>query len=936
MGGADDPEVTAATAVEPRTARVRAPDDDPAIPSRLGHFQLLERIGRGGMGTVYSAFDLRLDRKVAIKVLAKDDGSPEKDHQRQQRLLREAQAMAKLTHPNVVPVYEVGLDGDSLYLAMEHVPGHTLGGWLVAEKRSWREIVGVFVQAARGLAAAHDVGIVHRDFKPANVLVDDKGAVRVVDFGIAQVRGTAEMEAVPEPSGRKVDFGSGDGLTPPSSSVALTELGSRVGTPAYMSPEQYRAAPVDARSDQFSFCVALYEALFGKRPFTGQGEKLADNIQRGVVEKPDPARAPGWVTAIVLRGLSTDPDQRFASMTALAEALAHDPGRRRRQIAVTALAAVALAAIATLVGWRLYAADETCGGAEARLAGVWDDATRAAVTKRFAATAAPYAEASAARVVRALDGYGTAWVAMRTDACKATRVRGEQSEHVLDLRVACLEHHRGELRALVELFAGPIDAAVVEHADAAATALPPLGACADVAALLQPGAEPTDAAARQRRAELRERLGRLNAERRVSRYHTALEPARALVADARAAGDARVLAEALELLGDLERNTDQLAAAEATLGEAVRRARQLGDIDLLINAGLDLVSTMAASGISKSREALGIIRFLEMLVADAHDPALPVRLALEKASGLLIVARHDLALPILEAALERARPTLGDDHGLTFQLQGLHAVALAHLDRNAEAIAEYDALIAAVSAALGPTHPNAVAAKVERCSSLFDSAIVPSSSKLDPDGFRRSAECYEQVLPEAEGMRPGPDRELINHRGNHAMAVASLGDRARARTIYLAAYADVPAEAWAEKWFISSDLARALGELELVLGEHAAALEHCERAGASTEGRHGTVVIATCIGMARLGLGQADAALAGLEAIAAEVASIGASGLGVDASAIGRWRFAYARALWAAKRQASRARTLAAEARTELGPGEDRAELDAWLANLPR
>jgi hypothetical protein len=555
------------------------------------------------------------------------------------------------------------------------------------------------------------------------------------------------------------------------------------------------------------------------------------------------------------------------------------------------------------------------------------------VRARFAATGAPYADASAARVVRSLDGYRTGWIAMRTDACRATRVRGEQSEHVLDLRVACLDRHRGELRALAQLLAGPVDADVVEHADAAASALPPLGACADVAALLQPGAEPSDAAARERRAALRERLGRLNAERRVSRYH--LEPARALVADARAAGDGRVLAEALELLGDIELNNDELAAAEATLGEAVRRARQLGDVDLLVNAGLVLVTTIGASGISKSREALGIVRFLETFVVDAHDPALPVRLAVEKASGLLVVARHDQALPLLEAALARARPALGDDHGLTFQLQGLHAIALAHLDRNAEAIAEYDALVAAVTAAFGPLHPKAIAAKVERCSSLFDSAVVPSASKLDPDGFRRSAECYEQVLPEAEAMRPGPDRELVNHRGNHAMAVASLGDRARARTMYLAAYADIPADAWAEKWFIASDLARALGQLELALGEHAAALEHCERAGASTEGRHGSIVIATCIGDAQLGLGQADAALAGVEVLAVDVARIGAAGLGVDTAAIGAWRFTYARAVWAARRQAGRARTLAAEARREVAEA-DRAEVDAFLATLPR
>jgi len=205
---------------------------------RIGRFQVLEVLGRGSMGVVYAAFDEALDRRVALKVIRRDTGRREAVRP---RMLREAQGLARLSHPNVVQVYEVGEIAGQLFIAMEFLQGRTLLEWLAERPRDWQAIVDVFAQAGRGLAAAHAAKLVHRDFKPENAIVADDARVRVVDFGL--VRGDREPDDDAQPPGPSRSL----------SGLRITQSGAVIGTPAYMSPEQHLRRSVDARSDQFSF-----------------------------------------------------------------------------------------------------------------------------------------------------------------------------------------------------------------------------------------------------------------------------------------------------------------------------------------------------------------------------------------------------------------------------------------------------------------------------------------------------------------------------------------------------------------------------------------------------------------------------------------------------------------------------------------------------------
>ena len=276
----------------------------------IGRYTVDRRLGAGGMGVVFAAHDPELEREVALKLL-----HPEPGHEQGNatRLLREARAMAKLSHPNVVAVFDVGQHGDRVFVAMELVSGRSLDRWLVERERSWLEVLEVFVQAARGLAAAHRAGLVHRDFKPENVLVGEDRRVRVGDFGLAREH-DAELLVTAENTDVR--------------DLAVTRTGAVVGTPAYMSPEQFDGGPLDARSDQFSFCVALWEALFQRRPFAGRNVRaLQRAVMEGEVQPPPTTDAPPRVVAALRRGLSVDPEARFLDMEALVAELA--PPERR-------------------------------------------------------------------------------------------------------------------------------------------------------------------------------------------------------------------------------------------------------------------------------------------------------------------------------------------------------------------------------------------------------------------------------------------------------------------------------------------------------------------------------------------------------------------------------------------------------------------------------
>jgi serine/threonine protein kinase len=315
-----------------------------AVPSLaegelVGRYRIVRHLGAGAMGAVYLAHDPDLDRKVAVKLLHQAGGMGEL----RTRLLREAQAMARLSHPEVITVHDVGTFREQLFVAMEFVEGGTLRQWLASRPRGWREIVGVLVRAGRGLAGAHAAGLVHRDFKPDNVLVGDDGRVRVTDFGLAR----AVLDATRAGEGHAADAVAVD--------TRLTRTGTIVGTPAYMAPEQLRGAPADARSDIFSFCVSMYEALYGGRPFEGSSlHELRQSVCSGRVRAPAGASdVPSRLYRVLAVGLRTAPEDRYDSMNALFDAIASvQRGRRRGWIAGVALAGVAAAAVAALASER--------------------------------------------------------------------------------------------------------------------------------------------------------------------------------------------------------------------------------------------------------------------------------------------------------------------------------------------------------------------------------------------------------------------------------------------------------------------------------------------------------------------------------------------------------------------------------------------------------
>ncbi|MBL9016839.1 MAG: serine/threonine protein kinase [Myxococcales bacterium] len=311
-----------------KAVRVRAPNQ---VGRTLGgRYTIVERLGAGAMGVVYRAEDKELGRSVALKQLHRPDAALTG------RLIREARSMAQVNHPNVVAVYDVGVADDITYIAMELVTGESLRAW--QQQRSVHEILEAYLAAGRGLAAAHDAGLIHRDFKPDNVLVGKDGRVRVTDFGLAAIRASEDLSA----SGAAIDRAARS-----IDDINLTTSGSVLGTPAYMAPEQFTGGNVDARTDQFNFCVSLYEALYGARPFEGKTfEELADNVCEGRVRAaPSTTRISGALRAIMLRGLSAKPGDRYPTMTHLLEELGRDRAKPWRR---TAIAAASIAGVLAL------------------------------------------------------------------------------------------------------------------------------------------------------------------------------------------------------------------------------------------------------------------------------------------------------------------------------------------------------------------------------------------------------------------------------------------------------------------------------------------------------------------------------------------------------------------------------------------------------------
>ncbi|MFO7566619.1 MAG: protein kinase [Enhygromyxa sp.] len=597
----------ASTGVSNPQQAASSPDNDApgprgslATPERVGRYLVLRKLGAGAMGVVVVGYDPELDRKLAIKLI---HPRVARRGEARSRMLREAKGLARLSHPNVVQVYDAGTVDGRVFIAMELVDGQPLSAWCRARERSTGETLAVLLAAGRGLAAAHDAGLVHRDFKPDNVLVDRSGRARVLDFGLVRAAGDGESHAGPpdagsldsspsidrtvstDPTDSTISSTSGDAhqsapITRERESTGgrdktqgtseleleLTHGGQIMGTPAYLSPEQWKGARADARSDQFSFCVACWEALYGERPFAGRTvHALALAVGSGPITEPSSAvRLPRRVRRALERGLAKDPTQRFASMHELLRELGREDWSGRS----LPLAAVALGAFGILA-WGRFAGVEpsappTCEAAGASVTEVWHPRRGDAIRAAFMASEVPGAEAILAQVTHDLDDYAGRWTAAAEDNCAATRLRQQQSDELFDLRVRCLDGKLNELAALVDIFTRA-DPGTVEAAVLAVESLPSLRAC-----------EPD---------RVRETSAALPDDPKLAERVTA---ARRALAGVRASLDTGRFAEAGQLLAELEPELAALDYPPLNAALAVERGRHHARADRHEQADDDL------------------------------------------------------------------------------------------------------------------------------------------------------------------------------------------------------------------------------------------------------------------------------------------------------------------------------------------------------------
>jgi serine/threonine protein kinase len=483
----------------------------------LGRYTVLDRLGAGATATVFSAYDAQLERIVALKVLRAQLESTDI----RLRLMREAQVMARLRHPNVVTVYDAGTFGERIYIAMEFVDGLTLRNWVQHQQRSWRDVLAVLKAAGRGLAAAHEAGLVHRDFKPDNVLVGSDGRVLVTDFGIARrgqstatsevsASGSSLTESAPRPRTRgsereeldesaprsrvqgserkEVDADPRSEPTPASETTlssrswsssaaqALTEEGSILGTPGYIAPEHLFGRIDDARSDQFSFAVTMYVTLYGARPFRFTNLLTYCEAVQRAPEAPPQSDVPAWIHAVIARGLALKPEQRFTSIADLLDAVERDPWQRRKRWALGAfLAAGAVTAIAAYGRHRVDLRAKSREG-EALMASTWNASGEQRLRESLE-RAEPKGGSDLARVVVGkLTDYARSWTETHRSISEATLIRGEQDVATMDRRLRCLERGRDRFAALTDTLSQG-HAGVAKYAINAVYALDPPSTC---------------------------------------------------------------------------------------------------------------------------------------------------------------------------------------------------------------------------------------------------------------------------------------------------------------------------------------------------------------------------------------------------------------------------------------------------------------------------
>jgi eukaryotic-like serine/threonine-protein kinase len=885
------------------------PFDDVVPGSLIGRYVVIGHLGAGGMGSVYAAYDGQLDRRVAVKVLrpnARGTGG-------HVRLLREAQAMARLTHPNVVTVYDVGTYGDDVFIAMEHIDGKTLKAWM-AEPHPWREVLTILKAAGRGLAAAHAAGIIHRDFKPDNVLLGNDGRVLVADFGIARAHG----EAAPT---------SGRPSAPPSSGpsaldAALTETGEMLGTPGYIAPEQAFDSRDDARSDQFGFAVTLYRVLYGQSPF------LFSSVSTYLTAldsppRPPPAntRVPAWVHAVITRGLRRDPADRFASMAEMLEALDRDPTRRRRGWALAA--APLVLAVTGVFGWDHHrrAVREECAAGDRLIVETWNPRVRDAVGAAIRASSVPLADDVATRTQGVLDDWATGWASAYRDASEATRIRGVESVATMKTRLACLEREREDMGALADRLA-QADAAVARHAINAAIQLPRAQMCWEPNAT-HVAALPEAPGPRARVLALQKQIADASALAAIEEIDQALQVTNRALEEARAIPHRESEAELLMVRATCESEQGNFEATVATREEAFAAALAAGDDSLAVLAAAHLPFELA-NDLARYKEAerwLAIGRGL--LEREGQDDRAEGELLESEVVVLMVEGYSERTIPLHERAIAVLGKVYGPNDLRVASALTNYASDLDSVGRKEEALAAVLRSIRIQESIYGPRNPGL---HVDYNNLGYDyvllgryeearQALEHSLALLEPLGEKNgNAIVVWATIAQLDNRSGRPESALVDV--DRAMAIVDVtGDDG---TRYLPCL------------FVERGMAL------LARGNAAGARDACAQSLKLEETRdlidpdkmyYDDAL--TCLGEADLALGKADEAIAPLERSVTLKKRDFASELPLA-------EFALARALRAAGRDPKRARSLGESAvegfRQAPGVDAKRHAVEAWLA----
>ncbi len=472
-----------------RTATLAGAGAEPSEPLpegyEVGRYRIVRRIGMGGMGVVYEALDPQLDRRVALKLVNFAGGSDEERDAARIRMLREAQSLAVLSHPNVVTVYDAGTMDSSVFIAMEFVEGLSLADWIQQKKPKLAEIVRTYCAAGEGLAAAHRAGLVHRDFKPQNVLLGADGRVRVIDFGIARGAEDAFASVTARDEGGVHSLATTTTPNRSGLSSPLTVEGVILGTPRYMSPEQRECRLADARSDQYCFCCSLYEAVYDSTPNPGADlQKSALSLGR------DGKAPPRWLRNILLRGLALDPVDRFESMDALLAELRRD----RRAWLTRAMVAVALVVMMAAVSATFFreGPEERCRRGSTQVRNLWTEPSQARLRGVLGGAGVPFADSLFAAVDKGVARFFRAYESSYVQACDATFVRASQSAALLDLRMSCLERRRLQVQRVLQGAGKGATRETLQRIPEAIALLSNVSHCGDTDSLKQEVPKPDD------------------------------------------------------------------------------------------------------------------------------------------------------------------------------------------------------------------------------------------------------------------------------------------------------------------------------------------------------------------------------------------------------------------------------------------------------------